>query len=76
MAFQQKGIKGHVRHSLLTILIEDLAMGESAGKQTDLELLDFSKAFDKVNPLLWKLKRQCTVLDQRLLGEVVPDGGT
>ena len=24
-------------------------MGVSAGKQTDLELLDFSKAFDKVN---------------------------
>ena len=30
-------------------LIEDLACKTSQGKQTDLILLDFSKAFDKVN---------------------------
>ena len=41
----------------LTMLVEDLARDVSTGKQTDLILLDFSKAFDKVNhpKLLWKL---------------------
>ena len=41
----------------LIMLIEDLARGASVGKQTDIILLDFSKAFDKVNhsKLLWKL---------------------
>ena len=41
----------------LVMLIEDLARGASVGKQTDIILLDFSKAFDKVNhsKLLWKL---------------------
>ena len=41
----------------LTMLFEYLARNTSAGKQTDLILLEFSKAFDKVNhsKLLWKL---------------------
>ena len=41
----------------LTMLVEDLARNLSAEKQTDLNILDFSKAFDKVkhSQLLWKL---------------------
>ena len=41
----------------LTMLFEDLARNTSVGKQTDLILLDFLKAFDKVNhsKLIWKL---------------------
>ena len=43
----------------LTMLFEDLARNASAGKHTDLILLDLSKAFDKVNhsKLLWVLHR-------------------
>ena len=38
-------------------MFEDLARNTGAGMQTDLILLDFSKAFGKVNhsKLLWKL---------------------
>ena len=45
----------------LASLIEDLARKTSQGKQTDLILLDFSKAFDKVNhtKLLLKLHSHC-----------------
>ena len=39
------------------MLFEDLSRNTSAGKQTDLILLDFLKVFDKVNhsKLIWKL---------------------
>ena len=39
------------------MLAEDLARNAGLGKQTDLILLDFSKAFHKVNhsKLMWKL---------------------
>ena len=41
----------------LVMLLEDLLRNTTEGKQTDLILLDFSKAFDKVNhaKLLYKL---------------------
>ena len=41
----------------LVMMIEDLARNANARKQTDVILLDFSKAFDKVkhSKLLWKL---------------------
>ena len=41
----------------LVMMIEDLARNVSAGNQTDIILLDFSEAFDKVShsKLLWKL---------------------
>ena len=39
------------------MLVEDLARKARLGKQTELILLEFSKAFDKVNDskLIWKL---------------------
>ena len=39
------------------MLVEELARSASKGKQTELILLDFSKAFDKVNhsKFIWKL---------------------
>ena len=41
----------------LTMLVEDLSRAVNKGKQTDLILLHFSKAFDKVKhvKLIWKL---------------------
>ena len=47
--------------------VEDLARNANVGKQTDIILLHFSKAFDKVNysKLLWKL-HQYGIRDQVL----------
>ena len=41
------------------MMIEDIARNANARKQTDVMLLDFSKAFDKVNYsiLLWRLHK-------------------
>ena len=41
----------------LVMMIENVARNASAGNQTDIILLDFSKALDKVShsKLLWKL---------------------
>ena len=38
-----------MRDTQLIMLVEDLARNAGFGKQTDLILLYFSKAFDKVN---------------------------
>ena len=66
----------------LIMLVEDLARNAGLGKQTDLILLDFSKAFDKVNhsKLIWKLhnygiRLKCTELDCRLPWRPGTEGG-
>lgn len=45
------------RETQLAMLVDDLARTTQAGKQTDLVLLDFSKAFEKVShvKLIYKL---------------------
>ena len=51
----------------LVMLVEDLARGCTDGKQTDLILLDFSKAFDKVSHEKLALKlHQYGVIDELL----------
>ena len=49
-------------------LIEDLALNMTGGKQTDLILLDFSKAFDKVNHLKLLYKLQVHGVQGKTLG--------
>ena len=49
-------------------LIEDLARNMTEGKQTDLILLDFSKAFDKVNHLKLLYKLQVHGVQGKTLG--------
>ena len=49
-------------------LIEDLARNMTEGKQTDLILLDFSKAFDKVNHLKLLYKLQVHRVQGKTLG--------
>ena len=53
----------------LVMLMEDLSRNANEGKQTDLNLLDFSKGFDKISleKLLLKLQH-CGVHWQVLLG--------
>ena len=49
-------------------LVEDLARNINSGKQTDLILLDFSKAFDKVNHLKLLYKLQVHGVQGKTLG--------
>ena len=49
-------------------LVEDLARNMTSGKQTDLILLDFSKAFDKVNHLKLLYKLQIHGVQGKTLG--------
>ena len=49
-------------------LVEDLARNMTSGKQTDLILLDFSKAFDKVNHLKLLYKLQLHGVQGKTLG--------
>ena len=49
-------------------LVEDLARNMTSGKQTDLILLDFSKAFDKVNHLKLLYKLQMHGVQGKTLG--------
>ena len=61
----------HERRSCETQLIqlvEDLARNMTSGKQTDLILLDFSKAFDKVNHLKLLYKLQLHSVQGKTLG--------
>ena len=48
--------------------MEDLARGMTSGKQSDLILLDFSKAFDKVNHLKLLYKLQLHGIQGQTLG--------
>ena len=49
-------------------LVEDLARGMTSGKQSDLILLDFSKAFDKVSHLKLLYKLQMHGVQGKTLG--------
>ena len=51
-----------------TQLVEDLARNMTSGKQTDLILLDFSKAFDKVSHLKLLYKLQVHGVQGKTLG--------
>ena len=53
-------------------LVEDLARGMTSGKQSDLILLDFSKAFDKVNHLKLLINFSCMAFRARHLGGLTP----
>ena len=62
----------------LTMLIEEIVRNASVGKHTDLTLLDFLKALDKVNhsKLIWKLhqyRRTCAFLGN-MSQSIVLDG--
>ncbi len=54
----------------LTMLIEDLARNASQGKQTDLVLLDFSKAFDMVSN-----NKYCSSNCISMASEAIPSHG-
>ena len=53
-------------------LVEDLARNMTSGRQTDLILLDFSKAFDKVNHLKLLYKLQVHGVQGKTLGWIEP----
>ena len=53
-------------------LVEGLGRQLSLGKQTDLILLDFSKAFDKVNPLKLLYKLSCFGVKGNTLNWIQP----
>ena len=75
--FRQNNILYDLQHSFrdrrscetqLLQLIEDLARNMTEGKQTDLILLDFNKAFDKVNHLKLLYKLQVHGVQSKTLG--------